>query len=517
MINAGKMNTTFILLSLFLAFISGLFAQEPDTVKKVVINEISINGRTLGKDDYSDIVISQSDSIVFQYQCRTNGDDFEPFIFQVTLKNAQGESNTQTWRHSTHYYKNLAEGDYELIIGAFSKSWKADSTVIDFRVNNKDAEMRQELKKLKAEKSGIDTTSGPVEKPEAEKSEGLDITSIVIGLVVGIGTLSVILLLFTIANKKKSDKKPNNSKGVKYMGSNSKMISNDEIDKIIIENSNLRAEIAALRGQIDAMQVRGQELKKQNNTLKEQVERLSDSQKEVMELQQQKDDLFAVIIHDIKNPAALIKSLVDLLRSYDLTATEQQEVIDDIFETTTKIVALSQEVTRILALEGTTLQLNLQPNDMNEIIRAVHKRNKIAAQDKNIDLLLELQEDIPTSLMDYQKIDEVIDNLVSNAIKFSHKGGQVRVKSTIEENIIYVEVADNGLGLSQEDILKAFQKGTRLSAQPTAGESSSGFGLWIVKKLVEAHGGNVEVKSTIGKGSTFTVEMPYIDTEKATK
>jgi signal transduction histidine kinase len=228
-------------------------------------------------------------------------------------------------------------------------------------------------------------------------------------------------------------------------------------------------------------------------------------------LQQQKDDLFAIIIHDIKNPAALIKSLVDLLRSYDLTATEQQEIIEDIFETTTRIVTLSQEVSRILALEGTSLHLNLEPGQMNEVVRAVHRRNLVAANNKSISLLLDLEEELPMTLLDSQKMDEVTENLVSNAIKFSHKGGQVRIKSYTDEKNICIEVSDNGLGLSQEDIKKAFQRGVRLSALPTANEPSSGFGLWIVKKLVEAHGGRVEVRSSVGVGSTFIIELPIIE------
>jgi signal transduction histidine kinase len=71
-----------------------------------------------------------------------------------------------------------------------------------------------------------------------------------------------------------------------------------------------------------------------------------------------------------------------------------------------------------------------------------------------------------------------------------------------------IEVSDNGLGLSEEDIKRAFSKGARLSAQPTNGEHSSGLGLWIVKKIVEAHHGRVWVRSILGKGSTFAFQIP---------
>ena len=123
-------------------------------------------------------------------------------------------------------------------------------------------------------------------------------------------------------------------------------------------------------------------------------------------------------------------------------------------------------------------------------------------------MLLDLQDDLPEIMLDPNKVDEVVDNLISNAIKFSHKGSQIRIKSYKDANSVSVEVSDNGLGMSEDDIRQAFQKGMRLSAAPTAGESTSGFGLWVVKKLIEAHDGKVWVKSVIGKGSTFFFSLP---------
>lgn len=492
----------------------------PDNDRKVVITGILLNGTKVIPELYNSLVIATNDSLVLNYNCRVSRPEETPFIFQVNLSNTSGDSDKRTYNKSTLYYKGLKESNYTLIIGAFGREWKAESAVIKFVVDNSRApEFKKTLEtaasapEKQVESSAKDTSEAA---GKSEKKPGIDTSSIVIGIVIGVLAITIIVLFIALGNKRKKEKPgKSNIKGKTNMGNGqSKILNRDDIDKIILENSNLRAEIAALRGQIDAMQTRAEDLKNQNNILKEQVDRLSTSQNELLDLQQQKDDLFAVIIHDIKNPAALIKSLVDLLRSYDLTATEQQEVIDDIMESTKKIVALSQEVTRILSLEGTTLQLSLHPTDINEIVTVVHRRNKVAAEGKNIEMKLETQQGIPDSLMDASKIDEVLDNLTSNAIKFSHKGGKVKIQTKFENNVIYVEVSDNGLGLSKEDIQRAFQKGSKLSARPTGTESSSGFGLWIVKKLIEAHGGNVEVKSTLGIGSTFTVELPYIDIEK---
>ncbi len=281
-----------------------------------------------------------------------------------------------------------------------------------------------------------------------------------------------------------------------------------DFDQLQSENGDLRAEIAALRGQIDALNVRGEQLSKQNKELQGNLSKLENSKSELEELQVQKDELFAVIIHDIKNPASLIKSLVELLTSYDLTAVEQQEIINDIAQTTSKIVSLSQEVTKILSLESTNIHLEFDTASLNDVIKDVYQRNQIAAKNKSINLFTELMEKLPDAEFDPQKIDEVVDNLVSNAIKFTPNGGIIRVKSGKELNNLVVEVSDNGLGLSEDDLKHTFKRGAKLSAQPTAGESSTGLGLWIVKKLIESHKGRVWVKSALGKGSTFAFSIP---------
>lgn len=486
----------------------GISQSRLDESRRVVIDRITVNGKTIPKPEFDDIVIFPKNEISIDYHLDIKQDEeLDPFVFSIEYKFGDQKFVDQISATNISYAPK-EESDYYLTIGALAKAWVAKSAKIEFTVNAKEARLRQELNDLKNERSAKDDSN----RMKKKKGKSDSTTSIIIGVVVGIGTMALIVLFFMLSNKGKFKKRNSNSAGVFSMDNNSsQLLRNQDIEKIIEENNNLRAEIAALRGQIDAMHSRGEELKKQNKDLSEKVERLSNSQKEIVDLQQQKDDLFAVIIHDIKNPAALIKSLVDLLRSYDLTATEQQDVIEDIFETTTRIVSLSQEVTRILALEGTKLHLNMTMCDVNEVIKLVYRRNQIAADNKQIEMLHELDANVPKTMFDEQKVDEVIENLLSNAIKFSHKGGQVRVKSKVEEDQIVVEIADNGLGLSQEDINNAFQKGTRLTAQPTANEPSSGFGLWIVKKLIEAHGGKVEVKSTLGKGSTFIVQLPIVD------
>lgn len=491
-----KLRHYIVLTIVLLSSIQLAASQQPECE----IIEVKVNSRIINLSSESDIVVRQSDTITFKYEIRNIPKNAgNSFYYRVVLRNKQDSSFKVTGSNVVQY-SDLFEDDYTFFAGGFELQgrWIAKTSRIAFRVNNREAELREKLKQYESHIEKL-------EKLVPEKSEigtfSFDKISLIFGLTFGIVVASSVFFIYVgIKNKK--------NKGENMDELESIVITKEEYNKIMSENSNLRAEISALRGQIDALQARANDMRKQNKELQERLNQLSNSKAELENLQAQKDELFALIIHDIKNPAALIKSLVDLLRSYDLSAVEKQEIIDDIAETTARIVSLSQEVTKILALETTKLELNIETVQIGDIVEDVVNRNFVSAKSKNIEMTYDVSKNLPEIEIDAQKIDEVLDNLISNAIKFTQKGGKVHVRSYLDENKVIVEVNDNGLGLTEDDIKRAFQRGSKLSAQPTGGESSTGLGLWIVKKLVDAHNGRVWVKSTLGKGSSFAFSLP---------
>jgi signal transduction histidine kinase len=113
------------------------------------------------------------------------------------------------------------------------------------------------------------------------------------------------------------------------------------------------------------------------------------------------------------------------------------------------------------------------------------------------------------TMCDTDRVREAIDNLVSNAIKYSPIGGKITVAVTHEDDNTVIRVSDEGAGLSPEDLSRLFGRFQRLSAKPTAGESSTGLGLSIVKRIIDMHGGEITANSDgPGKGSTFTITLP---------
>jgi signal transduction histidine kinase len=474
--------------------------------RSVVLDFVKVNGELLAKEDLEFIVISHTDSISFFYHLETKDTILRtPFIFRISIKNSR-DSSSYTRNVKNVNFKNLPEDDYTFRIEAFDprNKWKAEPLTMSFKVDNRIASLLTELRTLrnKVLKSSVVQEINP----KQYSSKTLDFLSVAIGFAIGL----VVLFVYSIVSRKLNSRKALQQEIEPGIYGNVVAIDKDKYELIVLQNSNLRAEVSALRGQIDALNSRTDELRKQNQELKDKLERLSRSKDELEELQQQKDELFALVIHDIKNPASLIKSLVELLRSYDLTATEQQEIINDIFETTSRIVLLSQEVSRVLALESSVMSLNLETGSLNELVQDVVESNLPAAKNKNIEVAVDFDSNISEFKFDINKVREVIDNLLSNAIKFTQRGGEVRVSTRLEHDKVVVQVADNGLGLSEEDINRAFQRGARLSATPTGNEPSSGLGLWIVKRLVEAMKGRVWVISALGKGSTFSFTIPVV-------
>lgn len=218
-------------------------------------------------------------------------------------------------------------------------------------------------------------------------------------------------------------------------------------------------------------------------------------------------EFLQIAAHDLRNPLNAIIQIAALLPSQEresaaairVTAGEMVETIDAMLD--------------MAALERGQIKLRLTEADLTEVARKVVERNQPYADRKQIALRLEAPEPC-WAAFDPGRIRQAIDNLVSNAIKFSPPGREVHIAVCRKENRLRVEVADEGLGFSEEDRKKLFKRFARLSARPTAGESSTGLGLANARHLVELHGGTIQAESAgPGQGSCFWIDLPGGDLE----
>lgn len=485
-------------------FSLALLAPAQEIQRQTILRAIALNGINLHHGEWDSLAITPADTVSFAYACRCPPSQ-TPLLFRITLRRYEdGREQTRSIGVDSILYTQLLAGHYSFSVQAFApvEGWYAEPVSFSFRVDTAAARWWKERRERLHRQ-----TAPPPEPPQAPSTAAPTHAGNgwpwLLLLTATAGTLLLVLglmLWYRTATRRRLR--------MEALQLPAPDPSQTDYDSLLAENGRLKAELQNLRGQISALEARSRHLQQENKALREQVERLSAKQEELLQLQEQKEALFAMVVHDIKNPALIIRSLVELLRSYDLSAQEQQEILNDIVETTSRIVKLSQEISRILILESKALQLDLQPVDIGTLIHTVCHRNQSVAERKSIALLQEVEPGLPLVTADPQRLEEVVDNLLSNAIKYSPHGATVTVRAYTREGRMHLEVEDTGLGMSEEDVRNAFQPGSRTRTQPTGGEPSSGLGLWIVKRLVEAHHGYVRIRSALGKGTTVYVELP---------
>jgi signal transduction histidine kinase len=226
-------------------------------------------------------------------------------------------------------------------------------------------------------------------------------------------------------------------------------------------------------------------------------------------LNEQKNKFLGMAAHDLRNPIGGILGYSEMLLEDEL-ADEQRTVVSKIESSSKFMLRLLNDLLDISQIESGKLELNLELCDVAGLVRQNIELNRIIAAKKQIGIELDLAPDLPVITADPAKFEQVLSNLVSNAIKYSFPGTQARVSLARHEDGVKVSVRDQGQGIPAEELSKVFQEFEKTSVKSTAGEKSTGLGLAIVKRIVEGHGGAIGVESTVGEGSTFWFTLPLL-------
>jgi signal transduction histidine kinase len=234
----------------------------------------------------------------------------------------------------------------------------------------------------------------------------------------------------------------------------------------------------------------------------------------LQELDNEKNEMLGIVAHDLKNPIASIQLMADLIEhKQGVVPPEQlQSYANDLGQATQKMMALIKNLLDIHHIESGKFILRLAPVDILPMVEHLAGEYRLRAEHKSLTLRVHHPEHLPMIHADETAVYQVLDNLVSNAVKYSPHGKSVTIECRADAAVVRFIVRDEGPGLSEEDQQKLFGKFARLSAQPTGGESSTGLGLSIVKRLVEQMHGVVRCESRLGEGAAFIVEFP-ISTE----
>jgi signal transduction histidine kinase len=234
----------------------------------------------------------------------------------------------------------------------------------------------------------------------------------------------------------------------------------------------------------------------------------------LQELGKKKDEFLAIASHDIRSPVAAAKGALELLEpSLPGLNDDQKHLLGVARRATDSVVHLLGNLMSTALIEGLQDDDEIEPPivDVAAVAREVLELMEVQARHKGLELRLEVDSDATTVRGDLMWIRQVISNVVNNALKFTPKGGHVRVNIARDGDRVLLSVEDDGVGVPPDKADRVFEKLTKLRPRGTAGERGTGIGLYVTKKLVDRLGGTIALASRSPAGTRFEVRIPFVD------
>ncbi|MDZ4669498.1 MAG: HAMP domain-containing sensor histidine kinase [Phototrophicales bacterium] len=230
----------------------------------------------------------------------------------------------------------------------------------------------------------------------------------------------------------------------------------------------------------------------------------NDMNTQVSQAQQSQRDFLANVSHDLKTPLTSIQGYAQAI--LDGAARDPKRAATIIYEEAERLNRLVTQLTDLARVEAGRFSLHFTPIDLGQMVTSVTHSLAVMAEKKNIVLDVDAPS-MPAVAADGDRLVQVLNNLIGNAIKYTQEGGHVWVKARALEGGVEVSIADNGQGIAEKDLSRIFERFYQVDKArgPSRG---TGLGLAIVKEIIQAHGGKIEVQSVEGRGSRFSLWMP---------
>jgi signal transduction histidine kinase len=226
------------------------------------------------------------------------------------------------------------------------------------------------------------------------------------------------------------------------------------------------------------------------------------------ELDRLKDQFIQNVSHELRTPLGLVQAYAQLLADGDLGELQsgQHEAISVIARRTKMLTKIVDDLTAIWEIEAQRSQSELV--DLSELVTNLLIDFQVSVEEAGLTLTVEVQPDLPPVLGDATHLNQMLDNLLANALKFTPAGGEISVSLQREGPELVLAVSDSGVGIPTDQLQRVFERFYQVDGSMSRRYGGAGLGLALVKEVVEAHSGRVEIQSIEGEGTSFTVTLP---------
>jgi signal transduction histidine kinase len=279
------------------------------------------------------------------------------------------------------------------------------------------------------------------------------------------------------------------------------LVDRDTLDQVITE------QILKLQ---EALQQSNRQLEQR---VQERTVELQRALSKLSQLNELKSNFISNISHELRTPLTHMKGYLSIFIEGGLGAItpQQAEALDVVMRAEARLEKLIEDLIQFSLAARSELSLNCATSSVPELIQATLNQVEHQAEVKQIDLKSSFTEEVPPVWIDSEKIRWVLHQLLDNAIKFTNPGGHVVVNVINEKEMVLIQVTDNGIGIAPDRLNELFQPFHQLDSSDTRRYGGVGLGLALARRIVEAHGSAIRVKSKLGAGSRFEFPLPVVD------
>jgi signal transduction histidine kinase len=267
----------------------------------------------------------------------------------------------------------------------------------------------------------------------------------------------------------------------------------------------------AFNNMLDSLQAAQEKLRQANKQLDDKIIELSERNIELFKANKVKDEFLANISHEFRTPLNAILGFAQLLREKPeiLREDRAQKYAENIITSGNRLLNMINDLLNLAKMQAGKMELHIEQTSLDQLCRAAMAAFSLETRQKRIKVKLQVDENIPPLVTDAGKVQQILYNFLSNAVKFTPSRGRIEVRAKmLDERMVRVSVTDTGCGIAEADKEKIFEKFRQLDGSITRQSPGSGLGLAISKELAIMLAGSIGLESELGKGSTFWLDIP---------